>query len=369
MFRKVKVGQNTGYEKSIPQHSKKRKVLTVFLTTVIIFCLSHILSSAVCYQLLFLRVDRPDYSVMPGNICYQRVSNRLYREEFFYQAGENKLKGYYYPSKEDKGLVVAVHGFKTGADSILPLIEHVVNRGFNVFSYDGTGTYESEGESSVGMVQALVDLDHTLNYIKNNAKYRGLPLFLMGFSRGGYAVSSVLALQDGISACACLASLNDGSTIMTEKAEQYVGFLAYTAKPVFDVYQNALFDDYTKYNGVNGINSVDIPVIVAHGVDDKTVTFKKQSIISKKDEITNKNVVYFVEDGINGGHRSLWHSENAVKYQEQVEEQLRDLKKQKGRKLSRDELIAFYNTVDHSRYSEVNLELMNEVIYTFEKTL
>ena len=186
---------------------------------------------------------------------------------------------------------------------------------------------------------------------------------------GGYAVTSVLALQKHVRACAAIAPMNNGYTIMLEKGEQYVGKLALTAAPVFNVYQKMLFGEYAQYNGVKGINSVDIPVLIAHGVDDKVITYSEQSVIAHKDEITNKNVSYYVGKGLQGDHDNIWHSVEAAAYQSEVASGLKLLKKQKGDKMTREEIAAYYNTVDHAKYSAVNKELFEEIIKLFDGAL
>ena len=239
-------------------------------------------TAILAYDAIFPRLERPDYAVMAGEYCYDRVKDELSRKEFYYPSGKVKLKGYYYEATEARGLVVVVHGFKSGSDNYLPITKYFVENGYNVFSYDCTGTYDSEGDSNIGWCQQLVDLDNTIAYIQRTSPYRNQPLFLLGHSWGGYAVSSVLALKSGIRGVACLAPMNDGSTIMIEKGDQYAGKIAYTAQPIFSVYQRFLFKNYVDQSGVKGINSIDVPVMIAQGVDDKTITYNGQSITAKK---------------------------------------------------------------------------------------
>ena len=154
-------------------------------------------------------------------------------------------------------------------------------------------------------------------------------------------------------------------TLMTEKAEEYVGKLANLPAPVFSVYQKHLFGDYVNYNSVQGINSVDIPVLIAHGENDQTILFDKQSIISHKDEITNKNVEYYVGKGLQGDHNNIWHSKESAEYQSLVKTELKALEKKKGKKLTDEEKKSFYKSINHALYSQVNEELMQKIIDTF----
>ena len=279
------------------------------------------------------------------------------------------MKGYYYPSAQSKGIVVVAHGYHAGADDYIPLIEYMVNNHYSVFTYDMTGTYDSEGDNLVGWCQSLVDIDYALQYISRTEPYSSQPLFLIGHSWGGYAVTSVLSIHKNIRACVGIAPMNNGSTIMMEKGEQYVGKIANMPKPIISVYQKLLFKDYVQYNGVKGINSVDIPILIAQGIEDTTITYGEQSIMAHKNEITNPNVRYYEGLGLQGGHDSVWHSVDSIVYQNEVKSQLKKLELQKKDQLTVEEQREFYKLVDHALYSQINQQLMEQIIDMFNEAL
>ena len=369
MFKKTENGQNLKNEKQVTINPKTKKVIAAVLASMTGVSAMMVASAVVAYDAVFVRYERPDYALYPGEYDYERVKNRLKREEFYYQTKSSQLKGYYYPSEQGKGLIVVAHGFHAGADDYIPMIEFFVQNGYNVFSYDCTGTYDSKGDSIIGMCQSLVDLDETLEYLKATPPYAEQPTFLVGHSWGGYAVSSVLALQKHIRACACIAPMNNGYTMLQEKGEQYVGKVTAVAKPVFSVYQKILFKDYVNYNGAKGISSVDIPVVVAQGIDDTIITYDKLSVTAYKKEITNPNVTYYEGFGLQGDHNNIWHSIDSAVYQKRVESELKKLEIEKGGKLTDDEKKAYYQTVDHSLYSQINKELFELILSTFDSVL
>ena len=313
---------------------KKKKVLIGLLAAALGVNVATATSSIIAYESLFPKVERPDYAITPGEYCYERVQDRLLRSEFFYTVNDVKLKGYYYASEENKGLVVLAHGMKSGGDDYLPIIMHMVNAGYSVFSYNCRGTYESEGDDLVGMCQSLIDLEGTIKHIKSVQSLSDMPLFLIGHSWGGYAATSVLSLCDGIKACASIAAMHDACMLMTEKAEEYAGIIGKIPAPFISLYQKLIFDDYTKCNAIKGINQSNVPVLVAHGKTDKTINFERQSIIAHKDEITNPNVTYYVGEGLQGSHTGIWHSTQSEEYQLQVNGDLLALEKEKGKKLT-----------------------------------
>jgi hypothetical protein len=216
------------------------------------------------------------------------------------------------------------------------------------------------------MCQSLVDLDLALNYVKGEERFSEMPIYLVGHSWGGYAVTAVLSLHPEVAACAAIAPMNNGYTIMLEKGEQYAGKLAKIPTPIFNTYQRILFGDYVELSGVRGINDSNVPVLIAQGIDDPTITYGEQSIIAHKDEITNPNVSYFETKGVQGDHNNIWHSVEAVLYQKEVASEIKLLEIKKGGKLTADELYELSKTVDHRLYSEPNAELLDEIIKLFK---
>ncbi len=349
--------------------SRYQKILITSIALITGLSCTVVSSSLLAYNTLFTRYERPNYVLHAGNYYYERMQNQLYREEFYFTSNKERLKGYFYPALYSKGLVVVSHGYHAGADDYLPIIQYLVNANFSVFAYDMTGTYDSGGDGLVGWCQSLIDLDYALKHVSSREEFNRQPLFLLGHSWGGYAVTSVLALHKNVKACAAIAPMNNASTIMVEKIGQYVGKFANLPKPVIDAYQKYLFKDYVEHNGVKGINSVDIPVLIAHGVDDEIITYNKQSITSHKDKIKNPNVIYYDGIGLQAGHSSILLSKEAVSYQKQIDNALKLIQNQKGNKLTVAEQISFFDSVDHALFSQVNEQLMSEIVVMFNKTI
>lgn len=359
-------------ENSTPKDNKKKKVKKIALivaASLTGISTTAIASTIVVYDSFFARYERPDYTLYPGMYCFERYCDTLERKEMTLSSGENTLAAYYYPVKSPKALVVLAHGFHAGADDYLPLIEALTKESFAVFTYDVTGNYSSGGDSGIGMCQQLVDLDRVLTYLANDEYFKYFPKLLLGHSWGGYAAGSALALHPEIKACALIAPMNNGSTIMTEKGEQYAGKLAYTAKPIFDVYQKYLFGDYTAYSATLGINATSAPILIAQGLDDTVIPHDKQSVTAHLNELTNPNITVYYGRGSQGTHTGIWHSLDAEEYVREVESDLTLLAFEKGAALTDDEKRAYYETVDHRLYSEVNEELLSLIIETFHKGL
>lgn len=333
-----------------------------------------ILGAKAAYDSFFKRYEKRDINTVFGEFDYSRVDERLPRTTFFFPSGRWKLQGYFYPCHGAKGMVVVCHGMHAGADDYIPFIEHFVRNGYAVFTYDCQGTYASEGNSTVGMCTPLVNLDHALTYIENDKQLSQYPLFLFGHSWGGYAATAVLSIHKNIRGCAAVAPFNSGYTLFVEKGEQYMGPFSDMLridfpKEFLNTYQALLFKDYAKYNAVEGINSTDVPVYIAHGNRDFVISFAHQSVISHRNEIRRKNVTYYIGTGAQAGHNTILHSLRAVAYQEKVEKDLKRRKKECDRDLTQEELAEFCNGVDHALYSEINMEMMQDILNMFNKAL
>lgn len=333
-----------------------------------------LLGAKAAYDACFKRYEKKQLHTIFGEFDYSRVADRLPRTELQFPSGRWKLQGYFYPCRDAKALVVVCHGMHAGSDDYLPFIEFFVENGYAVFSYDCQGTYASQGDSTVGMCTPLVNLDHALTFLKKDKRFSKYKLFLFGHSWGGYAVTSVLAIHKNIRGCAAVAPFYSGYTLIVEKGEQYSSPIADLVQIDFpndflNAYQKLLFQDYTKYNAVDGINSTDAPVYIAHGNRDPVISYNHQSVISHRNEIRKANVSYYTGTDAQAGHNTILHSLRAVAYQEQVERELKRLKREYDRELTPQEQEEFCNGVDHRLYSEVNEEMMLDIVEIFDQAL
>ena len=118
--------------------------------------------------------------------------NRYPREELYFHSGKNRLQGFVYGAANNKGLVVISQGLGNNADSYLPMIMFFADKGWRVFAFNNTGVAGSEGKSTRGLYQSLVDLNAALKFIASSSALGGLPVLLLGHSWGGFAVCAVL---------------------------------------------------------------------------------------------------------------------------------------------------------------------------------
>ncbi len=159
------------------------------------------------YNGQFPRYDRHDTTVTAG-LRYEDLEAQYPRSLVNFKSGNNRLQGYVYGLNQEQGLVVVAHGIGGGADSYLSHITYFVDQGWRVFAYDATGSFGSEGKSTKGFPQALIDLDAALTYIRTQEGFSNLPILLFGHSWGGYAAANLLHYDYEIAGAATVSGAN-----------------------------------------------------------------------------------------------------------------------------------------------------------------
>ena len=106
---------------------------------------------------------------------------------------------YYYDDPINDRLVVFDHGFGGGHLAYMKEIEMLCKHGYRVFAYDHTGCMESGGETPNGLAQSLCDLNDCISAIKNDERFAGLDISVMGHSWGAFSTLNISALHPDIS--------------------------------------------------------------------------------------------------------------------------------------------------------------------------
>ncbi len=172
------------------------------------------------------------------------------------------------------GVVVVAHGFGGGGHSLyMPLIAYFCRNGYAVFSYDATGNDASEGEYVGGLPQGVADLDHAINFVKADARYAGLPLYLAGHSWGGFSVGNVLNFhRDDIAAAVIFAGFNESKLLIEQTGRTFVGDAVGIMLPYVSMLERIRFGQYAGTTAVDGIRAAaETDVMVVHSTDDETV--------------------------------------------------------------------------------------------------
>lgn len=334
---------------------------------VIIFLGSSMVIAKNAYDSAFPRSEKPQFS---GYLRYSDVEADYARTVVHFSSGQNMLTGYVYGETNDKGLVVISHGLGGGAENYLSETMHFVDQGWRVFAFDNTGSHESEGKSTKGIPQSVLDLDAALTYVEGNADFGGLPVMLYGHSWGGYAVCAVLNYGHQVAAVVSLSGFNAPSGLLKEQLHSMMGTGAYFIYPFAWGYQELLFGKTAGVTAVEGINSSDVPVMVIHGQGDDVILYDGASIIAERDQVTNPNVVFKTADREgHAGHNDLFLSDASVEYKAVKNAEYKVLWDSNNGKVPDDVKATYYAGVDRFLVSDLDDDFMGEIDQFFSAAL
>ena len=273
-------------------------------------CALNSLAAIKIYKRVFSRYERQSAFKDPALFLTRCALCDLSYKAFSFPSGGKSLVGYYYRAHADRGTVVFSHGMHSGADDYLPIYAALLRRRYSVITYDGTGTYASEGEWTVGTCCAAQDLAALLEYISSSGEIPHSNILLMGHSLGAYA-AAVCAPRFAVRGCVCISGMDLASSLIMYMARKYAGIAAEINRPLLALYQHRLFGALAYTSAVDEINRASCPVLIAHGECDELINEKSGSLISQCHRITNPSATFYVGRGKCGTHSGILYSAKA----------------------------------------------------------
>ncbi|MDR3072232.1 MAG: alpha/beta hydrolase [Clostridiales Family XIII bacterium] len=296
----------------------KKIVLIGIITLLALYLVGGTIASYFIYSASFPRND-VDYSqIFVPNLNYGDIDHEKYaRTEFKFESGKNTLTGYDFGLKNTRGLVLISSGSGGTGDDYMNFVTRFVDDGYRVITYDMTGTAKSEGKGARGVYQGALDVDALLTYVESQSRYDDLQIFLLGHSWGGYGVCAALKNPHRVSAVVSMAGYNDGAEVFVEQGVSMAGSGFYVLYPHLWVIQKITFGSAMGVSGVDGINAVDIPVLIIQGDHDEAITTDGLSIYAHRKDVTNKKTEFLLTEG---SHEWLYSSQAAKDYIAEVQE-------------------------------------------------
>lgn len=338
---------------------KALKITAVVTVAVLLLCMGMLAATKLIYDGIFPRFDRSPLETAL-NISYAEIMDTYPREQVSFMSGECRLVGYVYGENNSKGLVVIAPGFSDGAEDYTSLAMGFVDLGFRVFTFDTTGSFESQGESSVGFSQEVLDLDNALSFIESNSELKKLPLFVFGHSRGGYAGAMMCATDHPVKAVVTVGGVNSPMEITMEWSINCVGAFAYTGYPALYAYQAMVFgNEIMSTTAADAIDKGDVPVLVIHCENDTTVSLDGSSIYAHRDEVDNPLAKFMLyENTDNWGHTTLLFTKEANAYREEIHDEYDHLYSLYNGEIPEDVEARLLDGIDSMKAQKANTDLL-----------
>ncbi len=339
--------------------SRRLRRVAVVLVIVVLMIMGMLAATKFIHDSIYPRFDRTaiDNAV---NLNYTEIDDGIPYEKFTFMSGENTLMGYILGYENADKLLVIAPGFSDGAEDYTTIALSFVRLGYRVLSFDTTGSFESQGESSVGFSQIVTDLDSVLKFTQTRADLKKLPLFLFGHSRGGYAAAMMCMFDHNITAIATVGAVNSPMEITMEWSKNYAGNFAYTGYPTLYAYQSMVFGkDIMSTTCAEALDLKDTPALIIHCRNDETVSITGASIYAHKDEVENENAEFMLYDKEkNSGHTTLLYTPEANFYRDKALNRYEMLKERFDGNIPETEEEKFLSEIDPLKAKEPNEELV-----------
>ncbi|MBQ7982701.1 MAG: alpha/beta fold hydrolase, partial [Clostridia bacterium] len=342
-------------------------LIILIVLLLLVFAVAFPIVSVSVYDSIFkVRIQTPPHVVFTADdydgLTVETVS--------FATKQGHTLAGYKYDHETTdtpKGVVVLAHGFGGGGHcGYMPVIACFAENGYAVFSYDATGNDASEGEYIGGFPQGVIDLDYAINYVKADADYSGLPIFLVGHSWGAYSVGNVLTFQTDISGAALFAGFNQSKLLIRQTGYDYVGGLVDLMVPYVQAYEWIKYGKYATTSANEGFTAAsDAKIMVIHSTDDRTVMQENGYDLFYEEHSDNDRVTFVLYE--DRGHDYLFYTNETMEYRAGIDAGYADYIAENGLDDNNDSRAAYRSeTFDYTLYYQLDDALMGQILAMFD---
>ncbi|MBP5216346.1 MAG: alpha/beta hydrolase [Bacilli bacterium] len=294
------------------------------------------------------------------------------RKEFHFYSGQTRLKGYFYPVKNPKAVVVCCHGLAGMADDNFSLcIDYFVRRGYAAIALDLTASGESGGLGVSGLQQGPLDINALEREIHANSEWRKLPLVLFGHSWGGYSVvASTYFDQSPVAICE-LSGFSTPVDVMMSFPSEKIGVVAEYTRPSME---KALAERAGEYYDLSAVEAIErannVDFLLIHGSLDKTVSVRSASLWRCFEGATSGHVRTYLDLGKH--HADIWLTHRAIEANEELRKLAAPILKKYGKAPKRwpkDVFDSFFANLDKEAINEFDEGLFDQIDSFFERAI
>ena len=248
------------------------------------------------------------------------------------------LQGYLYQYDNPiaNRLVVFDHGFGGGHRAYMKEIEMLSRHGYLVFAYDHTGCMESGGDTPGGLAHSLCDLNDCITTIKNDARFQGFDLSVMGHSWGAFSTLNITALHPDISHIVAMC----GFVSVEEMTKTFfTGLMKGYRKAILKL-ETESNPNFVHYNAVETLSNTKTKALLIYSEDDAMCRRMHHDIL--KENLSGKENIRIILYK-NKGHNPNY-TEEAVKLLNEFGKKRAALAR--NRKATKEEKEAFVKSFD-----------------------
>lgn len=195
-----------------------------------------------------------------------------YRDIRIATANGRTLAGWFLPAARSPAPAVALlHGWSGNAETLLPLARPLHQAGFALLFFDARCHGRSDADSFASLPRFAEDLDHALDWLRQQPEADPRRLAVVGHSVGAGAALLAASRRDDIAAVASIAAFSHPERMMRRLlAAHHIPY-----RPIgwyiLRYVQRVIGYRFDAIAPVNTIARVRCPVLLVHGAEDTTV--------------------------------------------------------------------------------------------------
>lgn len=295
-------------------------------------------------------IFRKRFALDPNMKTYTAEGLGLTKKEISFNVDQNIIRGFLYNKddyKEDT-LIIVCHGMWSTHLSYMQDIGYLCENGYQVLSFDYTGTDISDGDNIVGFGQSVKCLDKAIDYVQSLDEFKKRKIYVYGHSWGGYAVTNIVKFKPEIDGVIALAPAISFGRVLKGLLPK----LLWPVIPVILMIDKIKTGKYGCLSAKRNLKGYKGKVFILHSVNDSLCKYKYTTEVLKK---KYPNIKYYVTNG--KGHNPNY-SINAISL---MNEYFANLKK-----LPKEEIPKYMQTVDYLAMGELDREVMSKIIEALE---
>lgn len=219
---------------------------------------------------------------------------------------------YYYGDEVPDTVVLISHGNGVGQKGYTSIIDFFAVNNYAVFAYDATGYDESQGFTTRGLPQGIIDLDYAIRHVQQDPLTAGKSIVLFGHSWGAYSTCAVLNIHPDVEAVIALAGFDHSLQMIEARGRQLVGDVITVLLPYFCLYERVKFGEYATYTALDGFANCSARIMIVHSTDDATVPI--QDGLALYQSRYNDNPRFLFVQYSDKGHEGLFAMSEAQQY-------------------------------------------------------
>ena len=265
---------------------------------------------------------------------------------------------YYYDNVKEGRLIILDHGFGGGHRSYMKEIEVLCKQGYLVLAYDHTGCMTSGGNTPNGMAQSLCDLNDCVESVRDDDRFEGMTISVIGHSWGGFSTLNISALHPEISHIVVFSGFVSVEKLINA---YFSGLLKPYQKLILDL-ENRSNPEFVQYNAIESLKNSSAKALLIYSDNDQLCS-KKVHYDALVSALSDRDNTEFILESKKGHNPNYTH--DAVAYLSEYLKAKNKLTKQK--KLVTDEQKkAFIDSFDWNRMTAQDMGVWERIFKHLE---